>query len=125
MQTELPALFNHAFEAYRRLVSSGYTWAGADRFQPEIFTASAAIAIDKETVLRRFVDSCCEFEEGAVTATSELQSAYQQFCEVHRYSPIKGDRFSRELFSVLPDTVIRVKIGNQQRGFKGIQLKNF
>ena len=123
MQEELPALFNHAFKAYKRLVANGYTWAGADRFKPTISTINSGISIDKELVLKQFVNKCCVFTVGYTTATVDLQAAYNQFCREHTYFPIQGDRFSRELAAVLPDTVTRVKIGNQKRGFKGIRLK--
>lgn len=122
MQRELPALFNHAFAAYKRLVANGYEWAGADRFKPEICIVSSGLSLNKEQVLKRFVDTCCMFEEDAITPTAELQCAYQRFCQENNYLPIMGDRFSRELKNVLPSTVTRIKIGNQQRGFKGISL---
>lgn len=123
MQGELPAVFNHAFAAYRRLVDSGYMWAGADKFKPEICVINSGISIDKELVLRRFVDSCCCFGEDCIVSTSELQEAYQVFCKKNGYIPIAGDRFSRELFAILPSTVARIKIENQRRGFKGVKLK--
>ena len=123
MQNELPALFNHAFKAYKRLVANGYTWAGADKFKPNILTVSSGISVDKELVLKRFVRECCDFSDDFTTATGDLQTAYEQFCRKYTYLPIQGDRFSRELAAVLPDTVTRVKIGNQRRGFKGIRLK--
>ncbi len=123
MQGELPALFNHAFRSYLRLVANGYTWAGSDRFKPNIFTVNSGISIDKEAILKQFVRDCCEFDDSAITSTTDLQAAYTRFCHDHTYLPILGDRFSRELATVLPDTVTRVKIGNQKRGFKGIRLK--
>lgn len=123
MQKELPALFNHAFQAYRRLVANGYEWAGADRFKPQICIVNSGISIDKELILRRFVDTCCVFEEDATISIAELQSAYELFCQNEGLSSIQGDRFSRELFAVLPDTVARVKIGNQKRGLRGLKLK--
>lgn len=123
MQAELPALFNHAFEAYQRLVRNGYKWSGADRFKPEILLAASAVSADKMLILKRFVDSCCGVDETAVTSTRDLQDAYNYFCLKNRYTPIQGDRFSRELFSVLPKNVVRTKIGNQQRGFRGITIK--
>lgn len=124
MQQELPALFNHAFKAYRRLVSNGYCWAGAERFRPNISIANSGVSIDKELVLKQFVRECCKLDDyNATISTTDLQSAYNQFCHKHTYLPIQGDRFSRELLAVLPDTVIRIKIGNQKRGLKGIRLK--
>ena len=123
MQGELPALFNHAFEAYRRLVDNGYAWAGSERFKPNILINSSTTSIDKERVLTHFVTDCCVFDEDATTPTADLQAAYNRFCHDHTYLPIQGDRFSRELAAVLPDTVMRVKIGNLRRGFKGIRLK--
>lgn len=122
MQSELPALFNHAFEAYIRLVANGYSWAGADKFKPRIEIANAGIVINKLGELRKFVEKCCSFQEGYITATSELQESYIEFCQQQNYSPILGDRFSRELMEVLPGSVTRVKIGNQKRGFKGIRV---
>ncbi len=124
MQKELPSLFNYAFAAYKRLADSGYVWAGEERFKPEICVINSGISIDKELILRRFVDSCCCFEEDCIISTSELQEAYQVFCQENRYIPIAGDRFSRELFALLPSTVSRIKIGNRQRGFSGIRLKS-
>ena len=123
MQNELPALFNHAFAAYKRLVAGGYIWAGSGRFKPNFSIASSGISVDKESVLKRFVSSCCEFQEDSIVPVSELQAAYNEFCREHTYEAIKGDRFSREIFSVLPEEVVRTKIGNQQRGFKGVRLK--
>ena len=123
MQGELPALFNHAFKAYKRLVANGYTWAGSDRFKPQIAVTGSGISADKDAILRRFVNDCCELDEAATTLTADLQTAYAEYCRKHTYLPIQGDRFSRELATVLPDTVTRVKIGNQRRGFKGIRLK--
>lgn len=112
MQSELPALFNHAFEAYMRLVTNGYSWAGAEKFKPRIEIANTGIVINKLGELRKFVEECCSFQEGYITATSELREAYFEFCQQHNYSPILGDRFSRELMEVLPGSVTRVKIGN-------------
>lgn len=123
MQGELPALFNHAFKAYRRLVANGYTWSGADRFKPQIAVINSGISIDKEQILKQFVNDCCELDNESITSTTDLQAAYNQFCREHTYLPIQGDRFSRELPTALPDTVTRVKIGNQRRGFNGIRLK--
>lgn len=123
MQKELPALFNRAFMAYRRLVANGYAWAGAERFKPNISTVSPGISTNKEEILSRFVRECCEFGENYITATADLQSAYEKFCHRYTYLPIQGDRFSRELATVLPDTVTRAKIGNKKRGFCGIRLK--
>lgn len=125
MQRELPALFNHAFEAYMRLVTNGYSWAGAEKFKPRIEIANTGIVINKLGELRKFVEECCSFQEGYITATSELREAYFEFCQQHNYSPILGDRFSRELMEVLPGSVTRVKIGNQKRGFKGIRILKF
>lgn len=124
MQMELPALFNHTFEAYKRFVANGYVWAGSDRFKPEINIVNSGLSFNKEQVLKRFVDTCCMFEEDAITPAADLQCAYQRFCQENNYLPIMGDRFSRELKNVLPSTVTRIKIGNQQRGFKGISLYN-
>ena len=123
MQRELPALFNLAFKAYKRLVAHGYAWTGAERFKPHISTVTSGISIDKELVLKRFVQERCDFDDNCTTATGDLQAAYEQFCRQYTYLPIQGDRFSRELMAVLPSTVERVKIGNQKRGFKGIGLK--
>lgn len=124
MRKELPALFNRAFAAYKRLVANQYVWAGSDYFKPEIATTNSNISVDKEYVLRQFVESCCILDDNSTTATSELQAAYNLFCSKNSYSPVQGDRFSRELFAVLPDNILRVKIGNQRRGFKGIRLKS-
>lgn len=124
MQRELPALFNHAFAAYRRFVANGYVWAGADKFKPDICVVSSGLSYDKEQILERFVDTCCIVEKDVVTPTADLRYAYERFCQKNRYSPVMGDRFSRELKNVLPSTVTRIKIGNQQRGFKGIKLKD-
>ncbi|MBQ9927328.1 MAG: hypothetical protein IJO65_05080 [Lachnospiraceae bacterium] len=122
MQIELPALFNHAIDAYKRLVASGYCWAGTERFKPRIEITNAGIIVNKMAELRKFVEKCCDFERDYITATSELQEEYLLFCQKYNYSPILGDRFSRELIEVLPDSVTRVKIGNQRRGFKGIRI---
>lgn len=124
MRKELPALFNRAFAAYKRLVTNQYVWAGSDYFKPEIATTNSSISVDKEYVLRQFIESCCILDDNSTTATSELQEAYNLFCSKNSYSPVQGDRFSRELFAVLPDNILRVKIGNQRRGFKGIRLKS-
>lgn len=124
MRKELPALFNRAFAAYKRLVANQYVWAGSDYFKPEIATTNSGISVDKEYVLRQFIESCCILDDNSTTATSELQEAYNLFCSKNSYSPVQGDRFSRELFAVLPDNILRVKIGNQRRGFKGIRLKS-
>lgn len=124
MRKELPALFNRAFAAYKRLVANQYVWAGSDYFKPEIATTNSSISVDKEYVLRQFIESCCILDDNSTTATSELQEAYNLFCSKNSYSPVQRDRFSRELFAVLPDNILRVKIGNQRRGFKGIRLKS-
>lgn len=124
MRKELPALFNRAFAAYKRLVANQYVWAGSDYFKPEIATTNSSISVDKKYVLRQFIESCCILDDNSTTATSELQDAYNLFCSKNSYSPVQGDRFSRELFAVLPDNILRVKIGNQRRGFKGIRLKS-
>lgn len=124
MRKELPALFNRAFASYKRLVANQYVWAGSDYFKPEIATTNSSISVDKEYVLRQFIESCCILDDNSTTATYELQEAYNLFCSKNSYSPVQGDRFSRELFAVLPDNILRVKIGNQRRGFKGIRLKS-
>lgn len=124
MRKELPALFNRAFASYKRLVANQYVWAGSDYFKLEIATTNSSISVDKEYVLRQFIESCCILDDNSTTATSELQAAYNLFCSKNSYSPVQGDRFSRELFAVLPDNILRVKIGNQRRGFKGIRLKS-
>lgn len=123
MKDEQSALFNHAFKAYKRLVANGYAWAGADRFKPEICVVNSGISFDKERILRDFVDDCCVLEDGATTSTADIQYAYMRFCKKYGYQPVMGDRFSRELSVVLPDSVSRIKFGNQKRGFKGIRLK--
>lgn len=123
MQGELSALFNHAFEAYQQLVADGYAWAGAERFKPRISIVNSNISYNRENVLRQFMNNCCVFKEDAIISTAEVQEAYNKFCNEKSFLPIVGDRFSREFMAVLPDTVTRVKIGNQKRGFKGIGLK--
>lgn len=105
MRKELPALFNRAFAAYKRLVANQYVWAGSDYFKPEIATTNSGISVDKEYVLRQFIESCCILDDNSTTATSELQAAYNLFCSKNSYSPVQGDRFSRELFAVLPDNI--------------------
>ena len=122
MQGELPALFNHALKAYLRLVESNYAWAGADRFKPEILISAPRTSVDNYAILREFVETCCVLDQSSVTSSNDLKIAYEYFCQARRYLPIKGDRFSRELNAVLPDTVERTKIGNQKRGFRGIRL---
>ena len=74
-------------------------------------------------MLKRFVREYCDFDDNYTTATGDLQAAYEQFCRKYTYLPIQGDRFSRELMTVLPDRITRAKIGNQKRGFKEIRLK--
>ncbi|MCX4306523.1 MAG: phage/plasmid primase, P4 family [Acetatifactor sp.] len=123
MQRELPMLFNHAFDAYKRLVANGYVWAGADKFKPSIAIVGSGITINKEQSLKHFVDACCIFQNSSITSTADLQAEYGKFCREKGYTPVMGDRFSRELLTVLPETVTRTKIGNQRRGFKGIRLK--
>lgn len=123
MKAERSALFNHAFKAYKQLVASGYAWAGGERFKPDITVVNASVSADKQMVLNAFVSERLLFDKDAVTATSDLQTAYNQFCLQHGSAPIAGDRFSRELYAVLPSSVERIKIGNQRRGFKGIRLK--
>lgn len=123
MQNELPALFNNAFKAYKELVQNHYVWAGSDRFTPNIICKSVSV-IDKGYVLKQFVSCCCEFDENSITSIKDLQVAYNTFCYENAYHPIAGDRFSRELFPMLPDNIERMKIGNQKRGFKGIKLKD-
>ena len=123
MRAELPALFNHAIEAYRQLVADGYAWAGGERFKPDITVTNSTISVDKHLMLKQFVSTCLEFDAEAITATCDLQIAYHQFCDCHKCLPIAGDRFSRELFSLLPWHVERIKIGNQRRGFQGVRLK--
>ena len=122
MQGELPALFNHAFAAYKRLVANGYSWAGEEKFKPRIEVVGTGISYSKENVIREFVAQCCVINQEAVTASADLQEAYNTYCFKYNYSPILGDRFSRELMAVLPENVTRTKIGNQKRGFKGIKL---
>ena len=124
MKAERSALFNHAFRAYKQLETSGYAWAGGDRFKPDITVVNASVSADKQMVLKAFVSERLIFDGDAVTATSDFQIAYNQFCLQHGHSPIAGDRFSRELYAVLPSSVERIKIGNQRRGFKGIRLKS-
>ena len=123
MKAERSALFNHAIRAYKRLKVRGYAWAGGDRFEPDIIVANATFSVDKQMVLNAFVSERLLFDKDAVTATSDLQTAYNQFCLQHGSVPIAGGRFSRELYAVLPSSVERIKIGNQRRGFKGIRLK--
>lgn len=93
-------------------------------FKPRISVVRSGISYDKEKILRQFVNICCMFQEDFIIPTAELQYAYQEFCCEKNYVPIMGDRFARELLTVLPDTVERVKIGNQKRGFKGIKVKS-
>lgn len=122
MQSELPALFNHALAAYERLVRSGYSWAGAEKFKPRIEIANSGVVVNKLAELKEFATSCCSFEADSIVSTAELKDEYFLFCKRRGYSPILGDRFSRELMEVMPDSVERIKIGNQRRGFKGIRL---
>lgn len=123
MHEELPALFNRAFKAYRRLVENGYVWAGSDRFKPEISIVNSGISMDKEQVLKHFISAYCEFKVDAIISTEELKHAYDKYCHEYNHLPIQGDRFSRELSAILPDTIERVKIGNQRRGYRGIRIK--
>ncbi len=123
MQTELPALFNRAFAAYKSLIETGYVWAGSDRFKPDISIVNSGISVDKEQVLRQFIGVCCQFEAESVVSTAELQYAYSKYCHQYNHLPIVGDRFSRELSALLPDTVKRIKIGNLRRGYRGLKIK--
>ena len=121
MLPELPALFNYAIEAYKRLVENGYNWAG--NFEPEIIVPKSPAAPSKALVIQRFISNCCTFDSEATTSSEELKFAYDQYCHENGHQAIAGDRFSREFLAVLPNTVERVKIGNQRRGYKGIKLK--
>jgi len=127
MKPEIPALFNHAFAAYKRLKDSNYIWAGADRFVPEIVIADSSVSIDKKQAIRWFVSNCCELVNDAIASVEDLQAAYNFFCNQNDYQPVVGDRFSREFISVMsfeyPGMIERIKIGNQQRGYRGIRLK--
>lgn len=123
MKGELQAFFNISHEAYKRLVDNNYMWAGAEKFQPVITIANSGITINKEQNIRDFIADCCEFEEDAVSSTEDLKYTYERYCNRYNRIPIQGDRFSRELSAILPDSVQRVKIGNQKRGYKGIKLK--
>lgn len=123
MQKELPALFNRAFASYINLVKNRYIWSGSDRLKPEISIVNSGISVDKEQVLKRFVAVCCEFEADSVVSTEELKYAYNKYCHQYNHLPIVGDRFSRELSAILPNTVNRIKIGNQRRGYQGIKIK--
>lgn len=126
MQKELSALFNHAFEAYKRLVANAYVWAGSEKFKPRIEIVSSGVVVNKTGELREFLQSCCTFEEDYKTSVADLQEAYNMFCRQHGYSPVLGARFSRELKQVLPETVVSIKLGNSCRGYKGIKLlKNY
>lgn len=122
MQRELPELFNHAFAAYRRLVTNGYCWSGSEKYKPRIEIVNSGIVFNKQNELKEFVEKCCDFQDDCKTKVSDLQEVYYEFCQKHNYIPILGDRFSRELMAVLPDSVSRTKIGNQCRGFKGIRV---
>lgn len=123
MREELPALFNRSFAAYKKLLENGYMWSGSDRFKPEISIVNSGISMDKEQVLKRFINTCCEFEVNTIVSTEELKYAYDKYCHEYNHLPIQGDRFSRELSALLPDKIERVKIGNQRRGYRGIRVK--
>ena len=123
MGEELPALFNQAFEAYKRLVKNNYIWAGTGTIEPEISIVGSGISINREEILKDFLSAYCEFCDGVTTPTEELRDAYNKFCYQNNHVPILGDRFSRELSAVLPSTVQRTKISNQRRGYRGIKLK--
>ena len=127
MKPELPALFNHAFEAYKRLRKSNYTWAGSDRFIPEIVITSEGVSPDRAQVINWFTIECCEFNEEVQVSVEDLQRAYVDYCHKHSYQPVAGDRFSREFLAVVgseyPGKVERIKISNQQRGYRGIRLR--
>lgn len=90
MRKELPALFNRAFAAYKRLVANQYVWAGSDYFKPEIATTNSSISVDKEYVLRQFIESCCILDDNSTTATSELQAAYNLFAVKIRILLFRG-----------------------------------
>ena len=124
MRKELPALFNRAFAAYKRLVANQYVWAGSDYFKPEIATTNSSISVDKEYVLRQFIDLVVYWMIIPQLQHLSFKRPTIFFAVKNSYSPVQGDRFSRELFAVLPDNILRVKIGNQRRGFKGIRLKS-
>jgi len=123
MKPELPALFNHALKAYKMLVENNYIWAGTDIYDPAIEIVKSGINSDKTKIIELFLKDLCEFEKNTTTATEELRCAYDRYCRKNKYIPIAGDRFSRELANILPDTVQRIKIGNQKRGYRGIKLK--
>lgn len=122
MQGELPALFNHAFEAYKRLVNSGYSWAGSEKFKPRIEIVGTGITLNKVGELKEFVDTCCSYQSDSITPVADLQAAYNLFCRQRNFLPIQGARFSRELRQVFSENVIPTKIGNSCRGYKGIQV---
>ena len=120
MKPELSALFNHAFEAYVRLVKNNYVWAG--NYNPDIVVVNSGISFDKTQILQWFFETCCISAEGAVVATDDLKKAYLDYCHKNNYQPIVGDRFSRE-FSALYPNLERIKIANQKRGYRGIKLR--
>lgn len=122
MQPELPALFNHAFKAYMELKENGYKWAGAEKFKPRIHIVDGGIVANKEHELKEFIQTCCIFKEECKTSVADLQARYNLFCENKGYSPIQGNRFSRELRQFLPETVTPIKFKDSTRGYDGISI---
>ena len=129
MKPELPALFNHAFAAYRRLVANNYVWTGTGRFEPEIIIEKPDISFEKKHGIRWFLRDCCEFDRDCEISVEDLQLAYTAYCSDCNYSSVVGDRFSREFLGVVetefPGNVERIKIGNQKRGYRGVTIKRY
>ena len=81
MQKELPALFNHAFEAYKQLVASGYAWAGAEKFRPKIEIIKSGTVIDKISGLKEFFNQYFTLQEDSIISVEELKVKYYAFCD--------------------------------------------
>ena len=130
---ERQAIVNMAINAYRqmRLSRSGrgiefYGEAAAQDLYQQCCLSLKSVVGDCESVYTQFIAETCEQSEGTKATTSELYSAYCEFCQRNNFSIDPYNSFSCKI-SLYLKAFDRCKMrtdNGQLNGYNGIRVKS-
>ena len=121
MLNERSAIVVKALDAYLRLRSNNYIFAGQE------YIDNMLSVVGGTDLLRSFVETRCVLDSGVYSYTEDLLNAYADFCAEQGSDPgVTKKRFSQDLALLCGEKIWRQKrsINDQSRhGFWGIRVK--
>lgn len=79
------------------LVRGCLEWQGSGLAKPDIVKAATTQYQREEDVVGRFIDECCEVEEGASVQAGKLFDAYMNWCKSNNHKPLSSTNFGKRI----------------------------